>query len=169
MLFLAFAVAAEQWLETRASGPSMRKMTIVAAGESGEYAGATWRLTRLGPGSARRTVPLPDDAVVVYAGLTVTPHDAAASDRIEACVLRAVDGRGRAWGPASVLIAASGRGADSATGCYRPTDGYEREPIPAGRSQRILTAFLVPKDVLPDLAVRVLVRGAAPTYLQFEL
>lgn len=169
MLLLAFAVAVEHWLERRAANPSMRRMTIVAAGESGEYAGATWRLTRLGPGSPRRAVPLPDDAVVVYAGLTVTPHDAAASDRIEACVLRAVDGRGRTWGPASVLIADAGRGADSAAGCYRPTGGYEREPIPAGRSQRILTAFLVPKDVLPDLAVRVLVRGAAPRYLQFEL
>jgi hypothetical protein len=167
-LLLALAVAVEHWLEVRAGGPSMRKMTIVAVGESGEYAGATWRLTRLRPGPPRRTVPLPDGAVVVYAGLTVTPHDAAASDRIEACVLRAVDGRGRTWGPASVLTADSGRGAESAAGCYRPTDGYEREPIPAGRSQRIRTAFLVPKDVLPDLAVRVLVRGEAPTYLQFE-
>ncbi|MGW0226782.1 hypothetical protein ACWDWO_00575 [Actinopolymorpha singaporensis] len=147
--------------------PVMRQARTVAFGRPAEYAGAVWRLTTFAPSAPRHPLRIPTGWTAVYVALTVTPRDAAAGRRIQMCEFSAADGRGNTWHPAGVLVSDIRRQVEySAIGCFRHTGRFLRRPVPARETQNVVTAFLVPKAAVRELALRVLVPDAAPAYLR---
>ncbi|MFD2078818.1 hypothetical protein [Actinopolymorpha cephalotaxi] len=147
--------------------PVMRQGQTVAFGRTGEYAGAAWRLVTFVPSAPRHALRVRTGWTAVYVALTVTPRDSAAGGRIQGCRLSVADRGGHAWYPAGVLFTDIRRQVeDAAIGCFRHTGRFLRHPIPAGKTQNVVTAFLVPKASVRDLALRVLVPDAAPAYLR---
>jgi hypothetical protein len=160
-LWLEFALQEE--LDTATPNDAV----TVGAKETAEYAGATWRITGVAEGPIDKDVRLPRDTALVYVGLSVTPRTEAASKRIEFCRFTASDGDDRVWNPAPSTIARYELLKDFATRCDAPgEDEYSRGPIPPGTSQKVVTAFLVPKDAVDHLRPRVIVEQASPRYLE---
>ncbi|MEQ4207704.1 hypothetical protein ABNF93_20370 [Actinopolymorpha sp. B9G3] len=168
LALVPLAVGVEYHLERDAVRGPMHEAVTASADESVDYAGARWKLTSTAPGPPAEDVELPRKAVVLYAAFSVTPRDARAAKRIEACDFSATDDDGRVWATAPTDVPDFAGSADLPTGCYTPKGDFGQMPIVAGKRQQVVTAFVVPKDVVPRLRLRVGVRDAAPRYLEFS-
>lgn len=168
VLLVPLTVVFEYTIEARAVRPPMHEAVRVEQDTDVTYAGAVWRLLSAQPGEGRTDARIPRGSVVYYVGFSITPRDRAASRRIESCQVRLVDDEGRTWSSAPLDVPDFERFGDPPTGCYAPAEGFGREPMEPGRRQRMVTAFLVPKEVVSDLRVQVLVRDAEPRYLEFR-
>jgi hypothetical protein len=168
LALVPLAVGVEYNLERPAAQGPMHETVAVAVAESADYAGARWELTSTAAGPPAEDVDLPRHSVVVYAALAVTPRDARAARRIENCDFSATDDEGRVWSTAAPDVPDFAGSADLPTGCYTPDGDFGQKLIRAGKRQQVVTAFLVPKDVVRRLRVRVGVRDAAPRYLEFS-
>ncbi|WP_020574366.1 hypothetical protein [Actinopolymorpha alba] len=168
LVLLPGTIGLEYWLDRKDSPELMHEAVVVAKGATGSYAGGTWKFIVMVPGPERKDARIPKDTAVVYVGLSVTPSDARASKRIYDCQFKAVDDRGRQWNAARSSVADFEAVGDPATGCYQKAGEYEQKPIAPGQNQKIVTAFLVPKDAVKSLRLQVQVRGAAPRYLEFN-
>jgi hypothetical protein len=168
VVLIPLTIALEYTIEARSIRPPMHEAVTVEQGADATYAGAVWRLLGARPGEPREDARIPRDAVVYYVGISITPQDRAASRRIESCRVRVVDDQERVWTSAPFGVPDFERFGNPPTGCYAPGEGFGREPIRPGRTQAMVTAFLVPKEVVPRLRIQVLVGGAEPRYLEFR-
>ncbi len=166
-LLLPLAAVTDAVAGAHPGQPVMRQERTVAFGRAGEYAGAAWRLVTFTASAPRHRLRVRTGWTAVYVALTVTPRDAAAARRIQNCEFSVADRRGGSWYPAGVLVTDIRREVeDAAMGCFWHAGRFLRHPIPAGRTQNVVTAFLVPKASVRDLALRVLVPDASPAYLR---
>jgi len=168
VVLVPLTVVLEYTLEMRTVRPPMHEAVSVEQGAKVTYAGAVWRLLGARPGEPREDARVPRDAVVYYVGISITPRDRAASRRIESCQVRVVDDEGRTWTSAPFGVPDFERFGNPPTGCYATGEGFSREPIEPGRTQAMVTAFLVPEEAVQALRVQVLVDGAEPRYLEFR-
>ncbi|MET9020598.1 hypothetical protein ABZV93_11485 [Actinopolymorpha sp. NPDC004070] len=166
-LLLPLAAVTDAVAADHPGKPVMRQAQTVAVGRTGEYAGAAWRLVTFTASAPRHPLRVRAGWTAVYVALMVTPRDRAAGRRIQGCEFSVADRRGHTWHPAGVLFTDIRRQVkESAIGCFRHTGRFLRHPIPGGETQNVVTAFLVPKASVRDLALRVLVPDAAPAYLR---
>ncbi|GAA2759275.1 hypothetical protein GCM10009872_46350 [Actinopolymorpha rutila] len=167
VLLLPLAAVTDAVASGHPGEPEMRQGRTVPFGRTAEYAGAAWRLVTFAPSAPRHHLRVRTGWTAVYVALTVTPRDDTAGRRIQTCAFSVADGRGNTWYPTGVLVTDIRRQVeDSATGCFRHTGRFLRQPILGGQAQNVVTAFLVPKASVRDLALRVLVPDAAPAYLR---
>ena len=157
LVLIPLTAGFEYWVEGRQGpgNPLLDQPVVVESGKEQTYAGATWKLELAEPGPTRQDVRLPSDLTLVYVVLSVTPKDAKASKRIASCRFQGTDGDGRVWSSSITLIPMD-QFDNPMTGCVSPEGEFGTAPIRPGTTQRVLTAFLVPKDEVKTLRVRVL-------------
>lgn len=115
---------------------------IVARGEAPvEYAGTRWRLASLRPGPADEDAVLPRGTTLLYVTVEVTPLTAAASKAIEFCGFDLTNEEGDVWSQSFGLADTGG----AATSCTIEVND-EDELIPPGRTQSVVSTFLVPSE-----------------------
>lgn len=146
VVLLPLIVAFEYWVEAKdniLNGEYAKPVAVVAKGGTGTYKGATWELTKFAIGEAPKGVKLPRGTRLVYATFEVTPRTAKDSKAIQYCKFQAVDDQPRLWDP---LVSDP---------CERKKGEYETVPIPAGQTQRVEAAFLVPEDAAGKIRAQV--------------
>jgi hypothetical protein len=134
------------------------RATVVASGESGDYAGATWSVTDAGAiaadTDAGESIGLLPGTSLVVVTLEVEPGDEPPS-----CTLELEDAVGtRLWDPATYDVDVS---ADDDAETYCPTD--------AEGPYTLQTWFVVPDDAVKDSRLRLSTLDGLPELLLFEL
>jgi hypothetical protein len=146
VVLLPLIVGFEYWVEAKdnvLNAEYAEPAAVVAKGGTGSYKGASWKLTKFGIGPAPKDVKLPRGTRLVYATFEVTPRTAKDSKAIQYCKFQAVDDQPRVW---------DALGAGS---CDRKKGEYDTVPIPAGETQKVQAAFLVPTDAAGKIRAQV--------------
>jgi hypothetical protein len=148
VVLLPLIVAFEYWVEAKdnvLNGEYAKPAAVVAKGATGTYQGATWKLTKMEIDAAPKEImaKLPRGTRLVMATFEVTPRTAKDSKAIQYCKFQAVDDQPRLWD------------ALAADSCERKKGEYETVPIPAGQTQKVMAAFVVPKDAATKIRAQV--------------
>lgn len=148
VVLLPLIVAFEYWVEAKdnpMNGEYAKPEVVVAKGAAGTYKGATWKLTKMEIDAAPKDLlqKLPRGTRLVMATIEVTPRTAKDSKAIQYCKFQAVDNQPRLWD------------ALAADSCARKKGEYEEVPIPAGQTQTVKAAFVVPKDAAGTIRAQV--------------
>jgi hypothetical protein len=140
IILVPLTIAVEYGFSKQEIDSPESRQPIVARGEAPvEYGGARWRLVSLRPGPAAEGAVLPKDTTLLFVTVEVTPLNAAASKAIEYCGFDLTNDEGDVWSRSFGLAETGG----AATSCTIEVND-EDEPIPPGRTQSVVSTFLVP-------------------------
>lgn len=146
VVLLPLIAGFEFWVENKdntLTAEFKEPVAVVAKGGTGDYKGANWKLTKFEIIPAPKGTKLPRGTRLLQATFEVTPRTAKASKAIQYCGFQAVDDQPRIWDP---LVADE---------CQREKGEYDKVPIPAGETQKVTAAFLVPTDAADKIRPQV--------------